>query len=133
MLLLQRIREAVEEAARTGNYRPLSDQFAPDGRVYSLMRAHPHEGRLSILKFFGLVGTMTEEMRIVGLLSDIGGDGNRPGGTHGLLFESTINGQPLDGICVIELDDQGQVTTMRVMSGVPQALRAFGTSSVTAA
>lgn len=110
---VHRFRAAVE----SGDFAAGVALFAPDIRFYSPVKFQPFEGIEVVGALFKVLERTFEDFRYVGQLAGRGQEG--PDGaeveTHMLHFRTVVNGKQVEGMDLIQLNDEGLISTFTVM------------------
>jgi hypothetical protein len=119
-----RFRAAVE----SGDIEAGANEFADDIVFYSPVKFTPFEGIDTVRALFRVLARTFEDFRYVGALSGRGeeGDGGPEVETHLLHFRTLVNGKKVEGIDLIQLDDQDRISTFTVMIRPISALMTVG-------
>jgi ketosteroid isomerase-like protein len=92
--------------------------FADDITFHSPVKFQPFEGIDAVRALFGVLQRTFEDFRYVG-------EYEGPNG-HVLHFRTVVNGKQVEGIDLIELDQDGRIGTFTVMIRPQSALTAVG-------
>ncbi|HEY3961156.1 MAG TPA: nuclear transport factor 2 family protein [Gaiellaceae bacterium] len=113
----------VREAIEAGDIDALSELLAPDVVFRSPAVYKPYEGRDTVRALLGIVAQVFENFRYRAEWRD--------GATTILFFEANVGDRELQGIDILEHDDDGLVTSFTVMIRPLSGLRALA-AAVTA-
>ncbi|MER5268755.1 nuclear transport factor 2 family protein [Actinosynnema sp. NPDC002837] len=105
-------------AVEAGDVLGATEFFSDDITFHSPVKFHPFEGIDSVRALFGVLQRTFEDFRYVGQYD--GPDG------HVLRFRTVVGGRQVDGIDLIELDEDGRIGTFTVMIRPQSALTAVG-------
>lgn len=105
------------QAVESGDFTAGVDLFSPDIRFYSPVKFQPFEGIDSVRALFHVLQRTFEDFRYVGQLSGRGeeGDGGKEVDTHMLHFRTVVEGKKVEGIDLIQLGEDGLISTFTVM------------------
>lgn len=121
---VQRFRDAIE----SGDFERALREFAPDITFHSPVKFTPFEGIEQVSALFRVLARTFEDFRYVGSYSgtdQLGLDGEQAE-SHILRFRTTVDGKLVDGIDLIQLDDQGRIGTFTVMIRPLSAVQTVG-------
>lgn len=110
---VQKFREAVE----SGDFAAGVDLFAPDITFYSPVKFTPFEGIEAVSALFTVLARTFQELRYVGSYAgrDVVGPDGPETDSHILHFRTVVDGKQVDGIDLIQLDENGRIGTFTVM------------------
>ncbi|MEA2297216.1 MAG: hypothetical protein QOF77_152 [Solirubrobacteraceae bacterium] len=111
MTAADRFRAAVERR----DLDAMAGALAPDVRLHSPTLLAPIEGRDRARKIFGVLEELFEDFEYTRVLA--GGPADRPeeSSTHALMFRCRIGSQQIEGIDVLDLDDDDQIAELTVL------------------
>lgn len=115
-------------AVESGDLTSGLDLFAPDIRLYSPVKFRPFEGIAAVGALFKVLERTFEDFHYVGDYA--GRDREGPDGaevdSHILHFRTVVNGKQVDGIDLIQLNDDGLISTFTVMIRPMSSLQVVG-------
>src|SRR5881409_129753 len=108
-----RFRAAVE----AGDFDAGVNEFTDDITFFSPVKFTPFEGIDTVRALFRVLSRTFEDFRYVGALSGRGelGDGGPEVETHILHFRTIVNGRKVEGIDLIQLNDEDRISSFTVM------------------
>ena len=110
------------EAVEGKDLELLRDALRDDVVLHSPTTHRPFEGRDTVMFILGHVVEMLEDFRYTGELAD--------GTAHMLRFEARVGDRQIEGVDLLDLDDDGKVSKltviMRPISGVTRFNEAMG-------
>lgn len=124
MEAVQKFRAALE----SGDFAAGRALFAPDITFYSPMAFKPYQGIAAVTALFKVLERTFEDFRYVGEYAGrdhIGPDGPEAE-SHILHFRAVVNGKQVDGIDLIQLNEDGMIGTFTVMIRPMSSLQAVG-------
>ncbi len=111
---------SVREALEAGDVGALGELLAPDVVFRSPAVYRPYQGRETVLALLGVVARVFENFRYAHEWRD--------GGTTILFFEANVGDRELQGVDILEHDDDGLVTTFTVLIRPLSGLQALSTA-----
>ncbi|MQA63937.1 MAG: nuclear transport factor 2 family protein [Actinophytocola sp.] len=109
--------DSFRNAIESGDFAGAVELFADDVRFFSPVKFTPFEGKPVVGALFKVLARTFEDFRYVGQLAGRGEEG--PGGpevdTHMLHFRTVVNGKQVEGMDLIQLNDDGLISTFTVM------------------
>lgn len=105
-------------AVESGDVMGATAFFADDITLHSPVKFRPFEGIDAVRALFGVLQRTFQDFRYVGRY-----DG--PNG-HVLHFRTVVNGRQVEGIDLVELDEDGRIGTFTVMIRPQSALTVVG-------
>ncbi|GAB2962073.1 nuclear transport factor 2 family protein [Saccharothrix stipae] len=107
-----------QAAVEAGDIVGATEFFSDDIRFHSPVKFQPFEGIDTVRALFRVLQRTFEDFRYVGRYD--GPDG------HVLHFRTVVGGKQVEGIDLVELDDDGRIGTFTVMIRPQSALTAVG-------
>lgn len=114
---MSNIADKFRAAVESGDFSAGVDLFAPDIRFFSPVKFQPFEGIEVVRALFKVLERTFEDFRYVGQLSGRGEEG--PDGaeveTHMLHFRTVVNGKRVEGMDLLQVNEDGRISTFTVM------------------
>src|SRR5947207_3425794 len=87
--------------------------LAPDVRLHSPAKFRPFEGRAEVRALFVALSEIFEDFHYVHQLR--GGQPQSADSLHGLIFRPRVGDKQIEGLDLLEVDEDGRITDFTVM------------------
>ncbi|MGH3432357.1 MAG: nuclear transport factor 2 family protein [Thermocrispum sp.] len=110
---VQEFRDAVE----SGDFAAAVELFARDITFYSPVKFTPFQGIEAVSALLRVLARTFQDFRYVGSYAgrDVVGPDGPETDSHILHFRTVVDGKQVDGIDLVQLDEQGRIGTFTVM------------------
>jgi hypothetical protein len=115
-------------AVESGDFRAAFPLFAEDIQFFSPVKFKPIVGIDAVTALFRVLERTFKNFRYSGQLAgrDQAGDGGPDAETHLLHFRAEVDGRRVEGVDILQLNDQGLISTFTVMVRPLSAVLALG-------